>query len=180
MSSKQPENNSLPHRRDMRQTLIHGCRLLLLLAASFCVMAFTHEVGHLVGGHLAGATLQSASLWPWQLPYSIFSPDPRPLVTLWAGPVLGVIVPVVAAWAIRRRTAWFIANFCLLANGTYLALGWVSGDSHLDTARLLANGASPFTISTFCLISIMSGYWRLRASIIEMLFYSQVGQKDDL
>ncbi|RMF40779.1 MAG: hypothetical protein D6753_10925 [Planctomycetota bacterium] len=60
------------------------------------VMAFTHEIGHIVGGWCCGGTLKTADLIPWHLPYSIFDPDPKPLVTLWCGPILGIVVPPTA------------------------------------------------------------------------------------
>ena len=111
-------------------------------------MTFVHESGHIIGGWCCGGTLKDADLWPWHLPYSLFDPDPRPLVTLWAGPILGVVLPTLLALVIRRDWAWFIANFCIIANGVYLAVAWWSGDRFLDTQMLLANGASPFAIGT--------------------------------
>lgn len=68
-----------------------------LLAFSWIVMTITHECGHIVGGMACGATLTDFDLVPWRMPYSLHSPDPQPLVTLWAGPLLGVVVPLTAA-----------------------------------------------------------------------------------
>ncbi|MEZ6109870.1 MAG: hypothetical protein R3C99_02440 [Pirellulaceae bacterium] len=79
---------------------------------------------------------------PWHLPYSIFEPDPFPLVTLWAGLIIGVLAPVGVALIIRRDWMWFIANFCILANGA-IATAWFSGDRYLDTPKLLEHGAKP-------------------------------------
>jgi hypothetical protein len=84
-------------------------------------MTFTHETGHIVGGWCCGGTLTKADLLPWHLPYSIFDPDPKPLVTLWCGPILGVVIPLGLAIVIKRDWMWFIANFCIVANGAYLA-----------------------------------------------------------
>ena len=97
------------------------------------------------------------------MPYSLHSPDPHPLVTLWAGPLLGVAVPLALATLIRTRWAWFIADFCLIANGGYLALAWLSGDRYLDTPRLLDAGAHPAFIALFCCFTIVLGYVRFRA-----------------
>ena len=144
-------------------------RLAILVSVSFCVMAFTHELGHLMGGQLGGATLQSGNLWPWRLPYTIFSPDPRPLITLWSGPLVGVLLPLIVALGIGHRWLWFIADFCLLANGVYIAAGWISRDSYLDTIRLLDNGASPVTLIAFCATTIGFGYGRFRARVREIL-----------
>ncbi len=143
--------------------------LLLLLIVAWCVMTFTHECGHLLGGWLGGGTLQQFDLAPWRLPYSLFDPDPRPLLTLWSGPLLGVAVPLLAALVIRRPWIWFIAYFCLLANGIYLAAAWVSGDRFLDTQRLLDHGAHPITIVLYCLITIPTGYLGFRHACRQIL-----------
>lgn len=149
---------------------------VILLLASWTVMTFTHEAGHLVGGWFCGGTLLTADLLPWHMPYSIFSPDPKPLVTLWSGPILGVLVPLLVALVIQREWSrrssgpcpevWFIAHFCLLANGTYLALAWWSGDPELDTPKLLKHGASPVSIGIYCLATIILGYAGFRRSCL--------------
>lgn len=144
-------------------------KLVGLLILSWCVMVLTHESGHLIGGWLGGGTLRHADLRPWALPHSRFDPDPNALLTLWAGPVLGVVFPLAVAAVANSRWIGFVANFCLLANGTYLAVAWVSGGRHLDTARLLAEGAPPILIVAYCLLSIGFGYFRFRASCAEVL-----------
>lgn len=78
-------------------------------------MTFTHEIGHIIGGTCCGGSLKSADLLPWRLPYSIFEPDPIPLVTLWAGLIIGVLAPVAIAMILQREWMWFIANFCVPA-----------------------------------------------------------------
>lgn len=137
-----------------------------LLLASWCVMVTAHETGHVVAGWLSGGTLRQAELAPWRLPYSIFDPDPRPLVTLWGGPLAGVLVPLLFAAVLRADWAWLIAHFCQLANGVYLATSWLSGDTYLDTARLLEHGASPISIGAFCLLTIAYGYRGFRQKLI--------------
>lgn len=129
-----------------------------LFIASWVVMTTMHEFGHLIGGRLCGATLVKHDLAPWRLPYSIHSPDPHPLVTLWMGPMFGAVAPLLIALVLRRRWAWFVADFCLLANGTYLAVAWWSGDPLLDTQRLLAADAHPATILVYCAVTIGLGY----------------------
>ena len=142
--------------------------LVAMIGASWCVMTLTHEVGHILGGWCCGATLTDYDLLPWHLPYSFFEPDPLPLVTLWAGPILGVIVPMVIALAVRRDWAWFIAYFCLLANGAYIAVGWYSGDAELDTSKLIRNGAHPFSILLYCFATIVFGYAGFRRVCLQM------------
>ena len=132
-------------------------------------MCTTHEVGHLVGGWLSGAKLQSWSLAPWSLPYSLHNPDPYPLVTLWAGPFLGVLMPIAAALLLKRDWAWFVAHFCVLANGIYLAIAWFTMDRYLDTQRLLDAGSPRWSLFAYCLITISIGYIQFRKSCIKVL-----------
>lgn len=156
----------LPARDDGRESaaLLRRCFIFAaLLIASWCVMTFTHECGHVIGGWIGGGNLQHVELRPWRLPYSIFESDPRPLVTLWSGPILGVAIPLVAAVLVRRRWMWFIAHFCVLANGAYLAAAWLSGDPLLDTPRLLQAGARPVSLIAYCTATILLGYVRFRA-----------------
>ncbi|TWU24984.1 hypothetical protein Pla52o_12810 [Novipirellula galeiformis] len=142
----------------------------ILMLAAWCVMTTTHELGHLIGGWLSGGTLQHAELCPWRLPHSHFAPDPHPLITLWAGPLLGCAIPLAFALAIGKPSTWLVANFCVLANGVYLALAWYSGAPFLDTPRLLAAGASPLSIAAYCAVTIGWGYPALRASIVDIVF----------
>ncbi len=142
---------------------------VILLTVSWCVMTFTHETGHIMGGCCCGGTLKNTDLLPWHLPYSLFDPDPWPLATLWCGPILGVFAPVTIALCVQRNWLWFIAHFCVLANGTYLALGWVSGGRYLDTPKMLEHGACPVLIALYCVLTISFGYIGFRRSCIRIL-----------
>lgn len=144
-------------------------RLLLWLGVSWTVMAWTHEGGHIVGGWLMGGHLQYAELRPWLLPYSHFEPDPQPLVTLWAGPIFGAVVPWRIALMVPRVHTRFIAGFCLLANGAYLATAAYAGDALLDTTKLLAAGAWSVSIGMYCLITITVGYPMFRDSVVRLI-----------
>lgn len=142
---------------------------IALLIAAWCCMTLTHEAGHVLGGWCSGGTLIAYDLRPWKLPYSLFAPDPQPLVTLWAGPLLGVLVPLAFAATVRRDGVWFIAHFCMLANGVYLAAAWISQDPYLDTPRLLQEGAHPASIAIYCAVTIGLGYFAFRRSCIALL-----------
>lgn len=156
-------------------------KLAVALLVSWCVMTMTHEAGHIVCGWATGGTLQQADLLPWHLPSSHFEPNPHPLITLWGGPLLGALVPVLLAFGLRRSEGWFVAHFCLLANGCYLALAWITGDRLLDTAQLLTHGAHPMWIGLYCGLTIGIGYLGFRAECQRMLggsshkFPKQVG-----
>ena len=141
-------------------------------------MTFVHESGHIVCGCACGGTLQSADLFPWHLPYSIFEPDPYPLVTLWGGPILGVIIPASVALVLQKHWMWFIAYFCMLANGAYIATAWVSGDRYLDTPKLLEHGAHPIWIALYCFLTIGFGYAGFRRQCVRILGPSPADAKN--
>lgn len=142
--------------------------LVALIVIAWGVMTFTHEMGHVVAGWISGATLTDLDLAPWRLPFSLHAPDPYPLVTLWGGPLIGIFAPMVTAALVRRPWCWFIADFCLLANGIYLALAWIEGDRFLDTPRLLESGTPPILIALYCLLTIGFGYVRFRKDCVEV------------
>lgn len=141
----------------------------MMLIVSWVVMTFTHEMGHILGGLCCGGSVKSASVVPWRIPYSILEPDPMPLVTLWSGLLVGALIPVLVAVMINKTSAWFVAHFCMLANGIYIAIAWVTGERYLDTARLLEYGASPISILIYCCATIGIGYVGFRNSCIRML-----------
>jgi hypothetical protein len=141
----------------------------LLLAAAWCVMTVVHETGHIVCGWACGGTLRDADVAPWGLPYSRFDPDPQPLVTVWGGPVLGAAVPLAVAAVVRRGAAWFVGYFCVLANGVYLALAWLSGEPELDTPKLFRHGAHPAAVAAYCVLTIGVGYAGFRRQCVRVL-----------
>lgn len=145
----------------------------LHLVVAWSVMVMVHEAGHIVCGWLGGGTLRDADLLPWHLPHSTFEPDPRPLLTRWGGPLVGVLAPLALAVLVRRDWMWFNAHFCLLANGMYLATAWFSGERYLDTPQLLQHGAHPATIVAYCVVTIVSGYIGLRRTWLRLLFATQ-------
>ena len=142
-------------------------RLVALLILSWPIMLMTHEIGHILGGWLSGATLKDYDLLPWRLPYSIHDPDPHPLVTLWSGPLFGIFTPLLIACLIRRPTVWLVAYFCMIANGVYLAAAWISGDRFLDTTMMLEKGTHPLWLALFCVATIPIGYAGLRKACLE-------------
>ncbi|MEM1097900.1 MAG: hypothetical protein AAGH92_03830 [Planctomycetota bacterium] len=161
-------------------------RLGLLVVLSWFVMTLTHELGHVLTGWLGGATLVELELLG--LPYSFYEPNPRPALMLWGGPILGVALPVLAVGlvglgfgngGVASRYGWFVADFCVLANGMYLALAWKSGNETLDTARLLEAGVHPAWIAIFCVVTIGVGYVRFRRDVAEVLGRAKVDTADD-
>ncbi|NND98939.1 MAG: hypothetical protein HKN47_16605 [Pirellulaceae bacterium] len=122
-----------------------------------------------MAGSLCGGSLSRVQLRPWSLPYSFFKPDPWPSVTLWAGPVLGCLGPVVAASIWRRSGLWLIAWFCVLANGTYLLMGWYAGDGELDSTKIIAAGTPTWLLLMVSVAMTVVGYVGFRQECAAML-----------
>jgi hypothetical protein len=143
--------------------------LILWLAWAWVVMTISHELGHVIAGLVGGARLIQLELRPWHLPHCLLAGDRHPLVTLWAGPVLGCLFPLLAATTMSRPAIWFIAWFCLLANASYLLLGYFTGDAQLDTAKMIAAGGRPMEILGAAILALPIGYIQFRRSCIDLV-----------
>lgn len=142
--------------------------VIVWLAWAWIVMTVSHELGHVIAGLVGGARVIQLELRPWHLPHSLLAGDRHPLATLWAGPVLGCLVPMLVARTSGRPAIWFIAWFCLLANATYLLLGYFSGDGQLDSAKMIAAGGRPIEILGAAIPALPIGYIRFRRSCIDL------------
>ncbi len=131
-------------------------------------MTTTHELGHIACGWLTGGELQDFDLAPWSLPHSLFAPDPFPLITLWGGPIIGVVAPLLVAFVTRWQAMWLVAYFCMLANGLYLIVSWIVGDRYLDGPRLIEEGTHPFWLILFSAVTILLGYTQLRRTVLQI------------
>ncbi len=138
-------------------------RLLIVLFIPCCWLAMqtVHEFGHVAGGWVAGAQVKGVVLNPIDFSRTDFTSNPQPLITVWAGPVLGVVLPV-AAWLVLSQfhmteafLARFFAGFCLIANGTYLGFGWTIGAG--DAGVMLQEGSPVWSLVAFGLICIPTG-----------------------
>ena len=86
-----------------------------------------------------------------------------PGVVVWAGPIVGATLPLVAwllAAAARLPGAFllrFFAGFCLIANGLYIGVG--SFGRVGDCGEMLRHGASPWQLWPFGLTCVPLGVW---------------------
>ena len=143
--------------------------LALWLAWGWVTMTVTHELGHVICGLLGGARLVDLQLQPWHLPHSLFAGDAHPLATLWSGFLVGSGVPLLVARAIRRPGCWFVAWFCVLANGVYLLLGLFSGDGELDSTKMIRAGSHPSLLLVAGSAMSIVGYLKFRQTSINLL-----------
>ena len=130
-------------------------------------MMAVHELGHVVGARLTGATVTKVVLHPLKFSRTGLTHNPHPLAVAWSGPVVGCLLPLAAwgvAWVVRFPGAYllrFFAGFCLIANGAYLAEGAVFYPAG-DARELLDRGSPLWQLVLFGLAAIPLGLflWR--------------------
>jgi hypothetical protein len=145
--------------RRFPQTLL----VLSILWLSWLTMMLVHEAGHVVGAVCTGGQVRRVVWHPAALSRTDVWPNPHPLVEVWAGPVVGSLVPLVVAGvasAFRLRVAylvWVVAGFCLIANGAYLGVGAVSPVG--DARELIARGTPAGWLAAFGVATVIPGFW---------------------
>ena len=149
--------------------------LFSVVASSWFAMMATHELGHVVGAMVSGGQVERVVLHPLTISRTDVKPNPNPLLVVWAGPLLGCILPLVIGLvvpkrsAVFRNTALFFAGFCLLANGAYIGFG--AFDSVGDCGEMLQHGSPIWLLFTFGAIAIGVGFylWHCLGSVKEFL-----------
>lgn len=134
-----------------------------VLVASWMGMQAVHELGHVLGARITGGKVAKVVWHPLTISRTDLSYNPRPLGVVWAGPVVGVLLPL-ASWglavAIRGPGAFvnrFFAGFCLIANGAYIAFGSFEGIG--DCGTMLRHGSPIWSLWLFGAITISVGLW---------------------
>ncbi len=137
--------------------------ILIATFIPFCWLAFmaVHELGHVVAGWSTGGTVTKVVVHPLAISRTDVSPNPHPLIVVWAGPLLGVILPMVIwgiFWAAKLPgdyLARFFAGFCLIANGAYIAAG--SFGQIADAGDMLRHGSPIWLLWLFGFVSVPIG-----------------------
>lgn len=116
-------------------------------------MQAVHELGHVAGAWVTGGKVACVVLHPLTISRTDLADNPHPLSVVWAGPVLGVLFPLLL-WAITTRVrpheaflARFFAGFCLLANGLYIGIG--AFDRVGDCGEMLKHGSALWQLWLF-------------------------------
>lgn len=134
-----------------------------ILWLSWLMMMLVHECGHVLGGFCSGGTVRHLVWHPAVISRTDVEPNPHPLLEVWAGPIVGSIVPVVVAQFstyLRLRVAylvWSFAGFCLIANGAYIGIGSVKPVG--DALELIDYGMPRWPMSVFGIIEVAAGLW---------------------
>lgn len=131
------------------------------LLGSWLGMQAVHEFGHVVGALASGGKVARVVLHPLTISCTDLEENPQPLLVVWAGPVMGVMLPLVF-WIVAERLRWaeafvlrFFLGFCLIANGLYLAVGSI--DHVGDAGVMLRNGSPPWHLWLFGLATAPVG-----------------------
>jgi len=133
-----------------------------LLANCWLGMMAVHELGHVVAGWLSGGRVTKVVLHPLAISRTDVLPNPQPLLVVWAGPIVGVGLPLLiwSLWrACRLRNEYiarFFAGFCFVTNGLYIAVGSFEGIG--DAGDMLRHGSQPWQLLLFGIITVPLGF----------------------
>ena len=104
-----------------REKVLHSVLIGTTILCSWLGMMIVHEAGHATAAVLTGGKVQRIVLPIVGFSRTDVLPNPRPLAVVWAGPVLGELIPL-ALWLLARaaRLTWayllrFFAGFCFVA-----------------------------------------------------------------
>jgi hypothetical protein len=132
-----------------------------MIALAWLWMQAVHELGHCLGAWATGGTVERVVLHPLAISRTDVAPNSQPLVVVWAGPVAGVVLPLLI-WRVvaiaHGPLAWlprFFAGFCLLANGIYIGVGSLEGIG--DAGDMLRDGSPIWTLWLFGLATAPAG-----------------------
>jgi hypothetical protein len=128
---------------------------------AWLAMMAVHEAGHVLGALLTGGTVKMVVLHPLKISCTVLSHNPQPLLVTWAGPVLGVLIPLAVfgvAAAIRLPGAYllrFFAGFCLIVNGVYIGVGSI--EKIYDADDMLRHGSQTWHLWLFGAVTMPLG-----------------------
>src|SRR4051812_23944774 len=135
--------------------------IVSILGLSWLGMQIVHEAGHVLAAWAGGEEVHRVVLHPLAISRTDTSHQRHPLLIIWGGPALGVLLPLAALGLTRLLLLrWsylvrFFAGFCLVANGVYLGVGSFEGVG--DAGDLLRSGAPRWALIAFGLACVPCG-----------------------
>ena len=133
----------------------------VVVILSWYGMMAIHEAGHCFGALATGAKIDAVQIPIAGFSRTDFSESRSPLLVVWAGPLLGAVMPALLLallGVVTRRikhVLLFFVGFCLLANGAYIGLGAFSGAG--DCRQLARSGCPTWLMAAFGIASSGSG-----------------------
>jgi hypothetical protein len=145
------------------QTGHQAILIVSTLLGSWLGMQAAHESGHVFAALLTGGEIASVVLHPLTISHTETIENPHPSVVVWAGPLVGVMLPLIL-WGVLAATgtpgafvARFFAGFCLIANGAYIGVGSFRGAG--DCGEMLRQGSPAWVLRIFGAIAVPMGFW---------------------
>jgi hypothetical protein len=141
---------------------VHQVLLIVtFLPVCWLLMMAVHELGHVIGARCTNGTVTKVVLHPLAISRTDVNPNPAPNVVVWAGPIIGCLLPIVVLImsCLRSNSVEFLirffVGFCLIANGAYVAFGSFNGIG--DAGDMLKSGSPMWYLWLFGLITIPAG-----------------------
>jgi hypothetical protein len=140
--------------------------LLIVTFIPFCWLAMqvVHELGHVLIAAVTGGEVTKVVLHPLVISRTDLADNPRPLAVVWAGPLLGSLLPLclfAAARLFRTPGVYlfrFFAGFCLVANGIYIGIGHMLADG-ADPDVMMENGSPRWLLILFGAVAFPAGLY---------------------
>lgn len=138
----------------------------LVLIATFLPLCWlgmmaVHELGHVLAAWGSGGTVTKVVLHPLAISRTDVRPNPNPLIVVWCGPLVGVLLPLLV-WGTTRLLfrvaapyARFFAGFCLIVNGLYIGIGSLEGVG--DAGDMLREGTPMWCLWLFGVTGLFAG-----------------------
>ena len=136
---------------------------VVTIIGSWYAMMLLHELGHCLGAFASGGQIENLRIPLMGFSRTDVSTNGDPLVVIWGGPVIGVLLPLLTLPIIRlvghtaKHVIGFFVGFCLIANGIYIGVG--SFVNAGDCRDLLHHGAQLWQLLTFGIIASASGLY---------------------
>jgi hypothetical protein len=148
-----------PSMKRLHQFLLIGSFLPL------CWLGFmgVHELGHVLAAWATGGGVVKVVLHPLSLSRTDVHPNPSPLVVVWAGPIVGVMLPLLlwGVFCVARLPGGYLARFfagtCLIANGLYIGAGSLGRVG--DAGDMMRWGTPIWVLWLFGLLTAPPGFW---------------------
>ena len=143
-------------------------QMLLMISTaglSWLSMMALHECGHVLSGCLSGARLAHIDLPVWGFSRTDFAANPHPWFVAWGGGIWGCLLPLALMAVVRIAApryaylARWLAGFCLIANGAYLAAGSFLQHGADDAGVILQNGGSRWPLLAFGIPAVVAGLY---------------------